>query len=132
MTGFLMRWLVAFFLLAATWNPTGWDYIDWARENWSSRMSLAVLFGLVLLVGYIVYLRATLHSIGYAGMALVGAIVAALIWVLSDLGWLSLQDPDLRAWVTLGGTSFVLGIGVSWSRFRRWLTGQLDVDEVEE
>ncbi len=132
MLQFLARWIVAFLILSATWNPSGWDYIDWSRTAWGQRTSLVVFLGLVLLVGYIVYLRATLRSIGMFGMGLVAAIVAALIWVLSDFGWLSLEDPDLQAWVTLGGTSFVLGIGISWSRVRRWLTGQIDVDDVDE
>jgi uncharacterized membrane protein YjgN (DUF898 family) len=49
-------------------------------------MPLAVLFGLLLLVGYIIYLRATLRSIGLFGMCLVLALVAALLWVASDYG----------------------------------------------
>ena len=81
MIGFLLRWGVAFALLAATFNPTEWNYTRWVSQNFYDQMPLAVLMGLVLLVGYIIYLRATLRSIGTFGMGLVLAIVAALLWI---------------------------------------------------
>jgi hypothetical protein len=30
--GFIWRWLFAFLLLAATFNPTEYDYVDWVRD----------------------------------------------------------------------------------------------------
>ena len=74
----LTRWLVAFVLLTLTFDPTEWNYVTWARANFNTQMPLTVLFGLILLVGYIIYLRATLRSIGGIGMALVLAITGAL------------------------------------------------------
>ena len=58
----LIRWLIAFVLLAATWNPTDWNFSRWAVENWETQLPLAVLGALVLVVVYIVYLRATLRT----------------------------------------------------------------------
>lgn len=132
MAGFLARWIVAFMLLAATFNPTQWNYIGWARENFSAQMPLAVLLGLVLLVGYIIYLRATLRSIGAIGMGLVLAIAAALLWVLVDYGFLNLDNPTANLWIGLVALSLVLGIGLSWSHVRRRLSGQADMDDVDE
>jgi len=31
--GLLLRWLIAFLLLAATYNPTDYNYVVWARAN---------------------------------------------------------------------------------------------------
>lgn len=132
MVGFLLRWGVAFFLLAATLNPTKWNYVAWARENWSSQMPIAVLLGLLLLVGYIIYLRATLRSIGVFGMGLVLAIAAALIWVLVDYELINLDNPTQNLWLGLVALSLVLGIGLSWSQVRRRLSGQSDMDDVDE
>ena len=84
--GFFLRWLVAFTLLAGTYNPTQWNYASWARANWEPQTPLALFLGLLLLVGYIIYLRATLRSIGAFGMGLVLAIVGSLMWVLYDYG----------------------------------------------
>ena len=85
--GYILRVLAAFGLLSLTYNPTQYNFARWAEANWSAQMPLAVLFGLLLLVGYIIYLRATLRSIGLFGMCLVLALVAALLWVASDYGW---------------------------------------------
>jgi hypothetical protein len=91
-----------------------------------------VLFGLLLLIGYIIYLRATLRSIGSFGMLLVLAVVGAGLWVLFDLGMLRLENSSVNVWLALATLSFVLGIGLSWSIVRRTLSGQADVDDVEE
>ena len=82
MAGFFLRWFLAFALLAATFNPTGYSYVGWARDNLNAELPMVVLGGLLLLVGYIIYLRATLRSIGAFGMLLVLAIAGALVWVL--------------------------------------------------
>jgi hypothetical protein len=130
--GFVIRWLFAFVLLAATFNPTQWNFVRWSQANFSEQMPLAVLLGLLLLVGYIIYLRATLRSIGPFGMLLVLALVGALLWVLYDWGWLTLDNPTMNTWIGLLALSVVLGIGLSWSHLRRALSGQADMDDVDE
>ena len=130
--GFVIRWVFAFGLLAATFNPTQWNYVRWAQAEYDVQLPLVVLLGLILLVGYIIYLRATLRSIGGFGMALVLSILAALIWVLYDYGVLDLSNRDFTVWIGLLALSFVLGIGLSWSLVRRKLSGQADVDDVDE
>ena len=132
MLGFFARWLVAFILLAATFNPTRWNYASWVQSNLDHRISLAVLLGLILFVGYVIYLRATLRSIGAFGMLLVLAIVGASLWVLRDFGLLTVRDTSQMVWLALVALSLVLGIGLSWSHVRRQLSGQYDIDDVEE
>jgi hypothetical protein len=132
MHGILLRWLFAFALLIASYNPTPWNYAVWVQGNYAAQTSLSVLLGLLLLVGYIIYLRATIRSIGWFGMALIAAIVASLIWVLHDWGILDLGSDDLRIWLGLASASVVLGVGLSWSIVRRALSGQADVDDVDE
>lgn len=130
--GIFLRWLFAFVLVAATFNPTRWNYSRWAMENFSEETPLAVLLGLILVVGYVIYLRATLRSIGPFGMFLVAAVVGALIWVLFDWGWLTLENQELNLWLGIFAVSVVLGIGLSWSFVRRALSGQFDVDDADE
>ena len=124
---FLLRWLFAFVLLAATYNPSQVNYVRWAMNNTDGNLPLVVLFGIVLLIGYIIYLRATLRSIGVFGMALVLGLVAAILWALLDL-----SDPKLSTWIGIFALSLVLGVGLSWSIIRRKLSGQVDMDDVEE
>jgi len=130
--GFFLRWLGAFALLAATYNPTGWNYLRWARSGASDNLSVVVLAGLLLAIGYIIYLRATLRSIGGFGMSLVLAVVGALLWVLYDLGVLTLDNQDLNVWLGVFALSLVLGIGLSWSHVRRNLSGQSDMDDLDD
>ena len=132
MIGFLIRWVLAFVLLAATFNPTQYNFFVWAQDNWDAQMPLTVLFALLLLVGYIIYLRATLRSIGAFGMGLILALAAALGWVLVDFGLLNLDNPTQNLWLGLVALSLVLGIGLSWSHVRRRLSGQADMDDVDE
>jgi len=129
---FLIRWLFAFVLLAATYNPTQWNFVRWAMANYTDMLSVIVLVGLVLFVGYIIYLRATLRSIGVFGMILVMAVAGTLIYVLFDQGSISLENPTVNTWLGIEILSIVLAIGLSWSIVRRKLSGQADVDDVDE
>ncbi len=130
--GLLLRWVVAFVLLALTYNPTQWNYIRWSLENYDRYLSITVLLGLLLLIGYIVYLRATLRSIGGFGMFLVLAVVLALLWVLYDFGLLALDNREMNVWLGILALSAVLGIGLGWSHVRRRLSGQADMDDLDE
>jgi hypothetical protein len=129
--GILLRWLGAFVLLAATFNPTPWNYVRWVRDNGAEQMPLAIFLGLLLAVGYMVYGVATLRSIGPFGVVLVAAIIGAALWVVIDWGWLSLTNPSLNLWIGIFVLSVILGIGLSWSILRQKLSGQASVDEIE-
>ena len=130
--GILTRWMCAFMLLAATFNPTQYNYVLWVQTYGGENLSIAVLIGLVMSVGYIIFLRATLRSIGPLGMALILGIFGALVWVLFDFGVLSLDNRDLNVWLSLFGLSAVLGIGLGWSHARRAVSGQSDVDDIDD
>ena len=132
MGGFVLRWLFAFLLLAATYNPTDWNFTRWVMASGGDMMSVAVLGSLLLIVGYIIYLRATMRSIGPIGMLLVLGLVGALLWVAFDLGWMNFESPTANTWIARVAGSFVLGIGLSWSHVRRCLSGQADMDDVDD
>ena len=127
--GFLIRWIIAFALLAATYNPTGLSYARWARDNWDSQTSLVVLFGLLLLVAFIVFLTAVLRGIGALGVALVLAVAGALLWVAYDFDLLDIQNPTAMTWVGLVALSLVLAVGMYWGILWRRMSGQVEVDD---
>ncbi len=130
--GIFLRWLFAFALVAATFNPTRWNFVRWAMENYATETPITVFLALILLICYVIYIRATLRSIGTFGVILVAALVASLIWVLIDQGLLSLENSDVNMWLGIFALSVVLGIGLSWSIVRRALSGQLDVDDWDD
>ena len=129
--GFLIRWAFAFLLLAATYNPTQWNFVSWAMGNYQNMLSVTVLVGLILAIGYIIFLRATLRSIGMFGMLLVLAVAGTLLWVLFDQGFINLTNPTINTWLGIIMMSLVLAIGLSWSIVRRKISGQADVDDVD-
>ncbi len=131
MMGILLRWLGAFLLLSATFNPTPYNFVRWAETNWQSQMPLTLLLGLLLAVGYIIYVGATFRSLGAFGMLIIAALFAAAIWVLIDWGVLSLGNTNLTVWLGILALSVILGIGLSWSILRQRLSGQASVDEIE-
>ncbi len=131
LVSFLLRWLAALLLVLVTFNPTSLNYVRWATEGTAS-LPMIILLGMILLVGYVIFLRATFRSIGGLGIVLVAALVGAFLWVLFDFGIISLENPGALTWIGLIALSFVLGVGLSWSIIRRSLSGQLDVDDVEE
>ncbi len=128
----LIRWGAALILVLITYNPTSWNFIRWAMANYSDQLSVVILLGLILLVAYAVFVRATLQSIGRIGIGLIVAVIAVLLWVLYDKGLLDPANATLMTWIGLVGLSFVLGIGLSWSIIRRRISGQLDVRDSDD
>ena len=129
--GIVLRWLGAFALLSATFNPTPYNFVRWSQANWETQMPLTVLLGLILGVGYIIYVGATFRSLGAFGMLVIAALCGAVIWVLIDWGVLSLGNSNLTVWLGIFALSLILGIGLSWSILRQRLSGQATVDEVD-
>lgn len=129
--GILLRWLGALALLSVTFNPTRWNYVHWVRSTWPDQMPLTVLLGLLLAVGYMVYVVATIRSIGAFGVVFIAAIFGAALWVLIDWGVLSLANPSVNVWLAILVLSLILGIGLSWSILRQKLSGQASVDEIQ-
>jgi hypothetical protein len=130
--GVFIRWLGAFGLLSATFNPTQWNFYRWAEAHYTTQLPLTVLLGLLLAVAFIIYGAATLRSLGALGMILIAAVFAALIWVLVDWGVLSTNNSALNIWLGILALSLVLGIGLSWSILWQKMSGQATVDEVDE
>jgi hypothetical protein len=129
--GFLLRWLVAIVLVLVTFNPTGHSFYHWVLSSSPHITPLNAIIGIMLLAGWIVYLTATMRSIGVLGVALLIAFFAAVIWLVVSWGWLDVHNSAAMAWIILVVFSLILAVGVSWSHVRRRFTGQADVDEVD-
>ncbi len=126
-SSFLVRWLVALFMVLATYNPSGYSYVHWLMEFTAELWPFKALAGLLLLVVYGLFGLATLRALGSAGIGLITLLSAAVIWVLVDLRLLSAFDPPMIALLIVAN---VLAIGVSWSHIRQRLSGQVDSNNV--
>jgi membrane-associated HD superfamily phosphohydrolase len=129
---FLLRWAVALVLVFVTFNPTDYSYYRWVAVWDGENIPLKALAGIVLLILYVIFFRATWRSIGPIGVTLAAGLMAVLIWVTIDFGLLDLNKPTIVTWVLLFAIATILAIGISWSHIRRRVSGQADMDDVED
>jgi hypothetical protein len=125
----LLRWLAALFGVFATYNPSGYSYFHWLRQDGGS-VSLRVLVGVALMIFYVVYLRATLRSLGPIGIGLAYALFGSVAWLLAQWQVLDLSVPDEQSVASLAISASVLGVGMSWSAIRYRISGQYDSEDV--
>lgn len=123
---------IALFLVLITWNPIDLNYIDWATNNWAEHTPVVFLLGVVLLICWIIFLRATVRSLGPVGIVLAVALAGAILWLILDLGLVELANRTAMAWILLVLLSAILGAGMSWSHLRRRWAGQADVDDIDD
>ena len=129
---YLGRLLFAAVLVFCTYNPTDYSFVDWVFSEESTFGPVMALAGVALLIGWIIFLTATFQSLGWLGIILFGLLFACVVWLFIDLGWLSLESTSATTWVVMILLALVLGTGMSWSHIWRRMTGQVDVDDVED
>ncbi len=136
-THFFVRWVLALVLVLVTYNPwysyTHWVYGTLTDSSATSMAfhALQLLLGIMLLGAYVMYIRATLRSLGVLGAALVVALLGGMLWVLFEAGLLGglIEKGTFWVWMGLVGLATVLAIGMSWSHIHRRITGQYSADQ---
>ena len=135
-SGVFLRFLGALAIVFLTYNPTGYSYFNWIMpEGDLSSLHfgpLEALAGVLLLIGWVIFLRSTQRSLGNIGLILAIALVATLAWLLIDYGLVEAGSASAVTWIVLVCVAAVMAIGMSWSHIRRRLSGQVDVDDVDE
>ena len=126
-SGVMGRMLFAIALELLTFNPTGHSFYHWLTAPPTGITALKAFAGIALLIGWIACLRTAFVSLGLVGLVLGGALLAALVWLLVDLGWISVGSSTSYAWVVLLIVGILLGLGLSWSLLRARATGQVEV-----
>jgi hypothetical protein len=130
--GFMWRLLFAMALVLLTFNPTGHSYYHWLADGFPAVQPLEVVAGILLLIGWVVFVRTTLTSLGALGVGLMVALFAAIVWWVISQGWLDVGNRSAMAWIVLLMLGLVLGVGMSWSHIRKRLSGQASVDRVDQ
>jgi|SRR5450759_2702563 len=128
MFGILIRFLAALVLVFATWNPTGWSFVHWLLSTLPNVTASLVFSGVVLVIGWFLFLHATLESLGLLGIILALAFFGTLTWLVFDLGWLS-TGQGVLSYVVLVVTAAILAVGMAWSHIWRRLSGRVEVEE---
>ena len=134
-TGFLWRFVSALVLVLLTFNPTGQSAWHWIGATLGPAVDFGPLHLLligVLAAGWAVFLIATWRALGALGSVIAGLIVCAIIWLFYDIGLLESNSVSAITWISLVAFSLVLAVGVSWSHLWRRITGQFNVEDVND
>lgn len=131
LSGVLTRFVVALVLVMSTYNPSGISFFHWVMNRGDASIPLLILTGIAILIGWVVFFRATMRSLGALGIILAGALLGCLVWLAVDLKLVSVQS-QVFVYIVLVVLAGVLSIGMSWSHIRRRISGQADMDDVDE
>ncbi|MFK8047588.1 MAG: DUF6524 family protein [Halioglobus sp.] len=129
---FFGRWIFALILVFGTYNPTDYSFVSWIMSDGFEFAPVIAVVGILLLIGWTIFLRATLLSLGVIGIALGLALFGAIVWMMVDFGLIDMEATGVLTYVALVLLSLILAIGMSWSHIRRRLTGQFDVDDRDD
>jgi hypothetical protein len=133
--GVLLRFLFALLLVLLSYNPSGYSYFHWLYgilETAKHFTPYVVIAGLLLLIGWGTYVKATLNSLGLIGIIILAALFGSLVWLFIYWGWLSVANISAMVWVIEILLAALLAVGMCWSHFTRRMSGQVDVDQIEE
>jgi len=120
----VIRLLLAFVAVFGTYNAFEMDYITLIQEKGVT--PVVGIMGMLLIITWVIVIRATYNSLGPIGIGLVAAFLATLVWLMTD--YIDV-GPFIKT-ILQFCLFFLLAIGINWSRIRRKLSGQLDVNDV--
>jgi drug/metabolite transporter (DMT)-like permease len=135
--GILIRFLVALGLVFSTYNPHGLSYFGWVqsylnpKDEINASLPLLLLAGIVLLIVWTIYVRATMRSLGMFGLILAAAFFGVLLWLAIDFIPSLADNMEIIIDLVLVVFAGILATGITWSHMRRRITGQTDVDDVD-
>ena len=108
--GFAWRLLAALLLVFITYNPSELSYFHWLKGDASNLLAAKIFVGVVLLIGWVIFVRATSNSLGGVGFLLAAAFFGTLIWVLIDFGILPTESTKAVTYLVEFALAAVLGI----------------------
>jgi small-conductance mechanosensitive channel len=129
---FFLRLAAALAIVLITFNPSGFSFFHWVKDSFMASQlgPLHFLGGIVLLIGWVLFVQATSQALGFLGILLVGAVFGILVWMLFFYDVVNDTSSASLLWFVLVGVALVLAVGMSWAHIQRRMSGQATVDEV--
>src|ERR1700742_768810 len=110
--GFALRLLAALALVLFSFNPTGYSFYHWVAHSLPHVSPASVVVGILLVAAWVVFLTATMRSIGLIGVVIAVAFFAAVIWMVVSWGWLDPHNGAAMAWIVLFVFAIILALGL--------------------
>lgn len=124
--GFGIRLVFALILVYTTYNPSGYSFTHWVLNTFPKVNPWICLAAVALTIGWAIYIRATIRSLGPIGFGLISALFGIVVWIIYDLGLLEPSNVSGLIWIIGFLLAMKLAIGMSWSFVRRKMSGQID------
>lgn len=131
LAGFSLRLGFAALLVLLSYNPSHYSFIDWVTSGDNSPLVYKVICGILLIIGWAIYLRATFNSLGFIGIVLSAALFGCCIWLLVEWGVFSTTNITAITWAVEIVMALILTMGMCWAHIRRKLSGQVTTDEAD-
>lgn len=129
--GYIVRLLGALLIIFGTYNPSGYSYYHWLQVDLGD-WAFKLFVGLLLLVAVYLQANALWRSMRLVGSAALTLVIVTAVWLLSDLGWVDLNDATQLTLAIQIGLTTLLGTGLSWSHIRYRLSGQVDSENITQ
>lgn len=130
-SGIILRFIFALLLVLLTYNPSGYSYFHWVYNNLHTITPYIALAGLSLIIGWAIYLKATLNSLGVGGVLLASTLFACLVWLFIYWKILDINNRSAIAWIVEILLAVLLATGMCWSYISMRWSGQVDVDDID-
>lgn len=125
---FTIRWLFTFGLLTATYNPTGYCYVDWLFASFNEYLPVKVFVGVCLLIVHLFVLSMAIRALTLQGLVTSVLFFSALSWAGYSLG-VRLPTVGLMVmWVQIAIATTLAG-GMSLALIRAHISGQITPSE---
>ena len=132
--GFGIRFAAAVAMVLLTFNPSGFSAYHWITGAIGAGTfgPLHLLLIGILIATWAVFWIATWRALDTFGVVVASIILGAVVWLLIDIGLLDADSVSAVTWIALIFLAGILTIGVSWSHFWRRITGQVNVEHVDD
>lgn len=128
--GFALRFLLGLVLVFSTYNPEALSYLHWVKNAFPKISAIQAFTGVILMIGWAVFIRASMRSLGLIGLVLALAFFGTLLWLVIDVGLIPADSIRAITYIVEFILAAILSTGLSWSHVRRRLSGQMDTDDV--
>lgn len=115
---FATRWLMSYFLLMSTYNPSGYSFFHWITSSNRDFLSFKILSGMLLLTVYMALWPILYTTLGPLGFLILAAIVGAGWLVAWDFGLLENARASFIPYAFAGSVALVITCGLVWSHFQ--------------
>lgn len=132
--GFLWRFLAALVLVLITFNPSGHSVYHWELtaigDGTFGAVNAVVL--ILLLIGWVIFWVATWRALDTFGVLLAFVALGTIVWLLVDFEIIEANSVSMITWISLVCVAAVMALGLSWSHIWRRMTGQVNVEDLDD